>query len=1024
MKDIQKIKEFFSKPMNEGNKEYFKPLIRKNKSNPNFLYVDILYPVGTGFTTALGSKTMLGQDKEEGAAKALAMGNAVAKKLKVKYDLEDIDVSDLENGKVEVFAVSDDFIKIDSPSLDEAKISHIVGGIPYKRTRKPKEDKIEIFQKLDEPTKIKLIKKFKEKNWEVNPNEKGGLTATKKLMSLPEEMDINDPMLIKFRAAKYDREKLNSQPQSTPLKPTKTINPDYKAIKNASKIDFLQKEKDQLLRDMEQEAEPEGGPIADRYGRELNKIDQAISKLSGQGDSETNVYMSKDEIERRAAMMKEGEDFSFENIKVGTVLNLKDGETWKVVKLTSNGGVLAAPVGKTKDSYVSIAIEFPINILKREVASLNESKSNPEIDKLLKVMNDKKAGPEYKKALIDLIAMAEKKSGKTIQTKKEALLALDYVEPLMNEANGFKSGKEFINIKLQKYPKAIAKVNQLINMIGESKFTIEMANWIFDFFNNASYESPINESKSISDYKVGDILKFKDGEDWKVMKVKDNVNKLVIKPYNEKAKKGNVSLEIDVDLDYLKNNLNEAEAQEQSLYKNWDQFEKPSKIKVYLNSGKTLEISPLKLKGGKRVYDAILQAFIDDRFDITNKVIQGMTNNLSEDKEKNKLYYKNIAFLDKKGLTNNRFSDKDIQIANKMLSQGQFKLDEAKEEDKVDTITMDIPLFLRMLEYSREDASQDMDLHDVTEKSNLLGKERGILSMEDYEEIVGAAEEIKENNGINYSKLIDLIKSADNPKNQPIYYNSDQGVINVGGVGYDKGNLIKVFNSEPGQSLDIKTLFYKANQSPEETKNAIESMDPSIKVEIGYGYGNEPFVKYIKSINEAELTEANVPSNIRDFAKRKGVSSLVNKVAGWAEKVGARIAGGTAVGMNYATLVLDLDYKQQGEIRINTDNETIKLYDEPVDNFNAFQRVYVDYKDLDENVAPNHNGKSSPYGSGYKPLEEKIAKALDKINEELCPAGKAYIKRRQAAGEKSSAYLSGRAVKVCKGQMSGKKKKK
>ena len=29
-----------------------------------------------------------------------------------------------------------------------------------------------------------------------------------------------------------------------------------------------------------------------------------------------------------------------------------------------------------------------------------------------------------------------------------------------------------------------------------------------------------------------------------------------------------------------------------------------------------------------------------------------------------------------------------------------------------------------------------------------------------------------------------------------------------------------------------------------------------------------------------------------------------------------------------------------------------------------------------------------------------------------------------AAGEKSSAYLSGRAVKVCKGQMSGKKKKK
>tara|TARA_R100000951_G_C2609115_1_gene170652 strand:- start:41 stop:1063 length:1023 start_codon:yes stop_codon:yes gene_type:complete len=45
------------------------------------------------------------------------------------------------------------------------------------------------------------------------------------------------------------------------------------------------------------------------------------------------------------------------------------------------------------------------------------------------------------------------------------------------------------------------------------------------------------------------------------------------------------------------------------------------------------------------------------------------------------------------------------------------------------------------------------------------------------------------------------------------------------------------------------------------------------------------------------------------------------------------------------------------------------------------------------------------------------------IEEELCAKGKAYRKKRMAAGEKSSAYLSGRAVKVCKGQMSGKKNK-
>jgi len=46
----------------------------------------------------------------------------------------------------------------------------------------------------------------------------------------------------------------------------------------------------------------------------------------------------------------------------------------------------------------------------------------------------------------------------------------------------------------------------------------------------------------------------------------------------------------------------------------------------------------------------------------------------------------------------------------------------------------------------------------------------------------------------------------------------------------------------------------------------------------------------------------------------------------------------------------------------------------------------------------------------------KLGKTL---NEELCAKGKAYRKKRMAAGEKSSAYLSGRAVRVCKGDIKG-----
>jgi hypothetical protein len=449
MKDIQKIKEFFSKPLNEGNKEYFKPSIRKDKSNPNFLFVDITYPEGSDVLSVGGSKTMGGQDRESGAAKALSMGNAIVKKLQAKYNIEDIEVKDLKNGKVEVFAVSDDFTKMASPSLDEAKTA----------------------------------------------------------------------------------------------------------------IDMAKKQLDQL---------------------------GAKYEMSGNKFKPFNVIYK--------------------------------------------------PIGKSDDWY--------------------------------------------------------------------------------------------------------------------------------------------------------------------------------------------------------------------------DKFDE-----------------------------------IVDLFNLGSAVKSSMS--------------------------------------------------EAKEEDVVDTITMDVPLFIRMLEYSREDAAEDMDLHDVTEKAISLGKERGILQMDDYDEIIGSAKEIDEAVNLKASKL----SSAE----------------------YQKAKKLKNFKSSDWKWNANEDLYTK--------------------------------------VNEAELTEAYVPSNIKEFAKRKGVSSLVNKVAGWAEKVGAGIRGGTAIGMNYSTLILDMTY-QGSEIRINTDNDTVTLYDEPVNSFPEFKSVYLDNKEEDNGLA------------------ERISEALNKINEELCPAGKAYIKRRQAAGEKSSAYLSGRGVKVCKGQMSGKAKKK
>ena len=61
-----------------------------------------------------------------------------------------------------------------------------------------------------------------------------------------------------------------------------------------------------------------------------------------------------------------------------------------------------------------------------------------------------------------------------------------------------------------------------------------------------------------------------------------------------------------------------------------------------------------------------------------------------------------------------------------------------------DTIKLDVPLFIRLLEYAREDANDDMDLHKVAENAIDLSRFAGTLGMMDYEALVGDGTEITE----------------------------------------------------------------------------------------------------------------------------------------------------------------------------------------------------------------------------------------------------------------------------------------
>ena len=61
---------------------------------------------------ALGKETMSGQIRRLGAAAAMQNMNKIANDLKKRFNIEDIEITDMENGKVQLFAVSDDFVDV------------------------------------------------------------------------------------------------------------------------------------------------------------------------------------------------------------------------------------------------------------------------------------------------------------------------------------------------------------------------------------------------------------------------------------------------------------------------------------------------------------------------------------------------------------------------------------------------------------------------------------------------------------------------------------------------------------------------------------------------------------------------------------------------------------------------------------------------------------------------------------------------------------------------------------------------
>jgi len=220
--DIRIDHDYYTENLNEENRlKISKPRYIKDKNNPNFLRVFIDYPTPEGAVIALGKETMSGQIRRLGAAAAMQNMNKVADDLKSRYDIEDIEITDMENGKIQLFAVSDDFVDV-------------------RTTRYP---------------------------------------------GINEALDFEDVMYL--RDEQRDLEDRIAQ----------------------------------LYRDMEQEAEPEGGPIADDYGSMLNKLEDKLYRVTKQVrdyDMSENVKALKEKLEQvNEKLCKKGEAYRKRRMAAG-----------------------------------------------------------------------------------------------------------------------------------------------------------------------------------------------------------------------------------------------------------------------------------------------------------------------------------------------------------------------------------------------------------------------------------------------------------------------------------------------------------------------------------------------------------------------------------------------------------------------------------------------------------------------------------------------------------------------------------
>jgi len=109
-----------------------------------------------------------------------------------------------------------------------------------------------------------------------------------RLKHLLEQMDLNDPVLMRNRASKDQFQAAKAVEKEAQRK--RVYGKKREALEDelwdiAQDLKQALQDRRYLMQDMEQEAEPEGGVVADEYGSALNTLDAEIEALKKRRDA-------------------------------------------------------------------------------------------------------------------------------------------------------------------------------------------------------------------------------------------------------------------------------------------------------------------------------------------------------------------------------------------------------------------------------------------------------------------------------------------------------------------------------------------------------------------------------------------------------------------------------------------------------------------------------------------------------------------------------------------------------------------